>query len=61
VPRSLIFPEFFANRRAAEKAMSSDRRSAEISNVLQEITPEIADDVDRFTEMYRRGLLGDVF
>lgn len=61
VPRSLIFPEFFANRRAAEKAMSSDRRSAEISNVLQTITPEIADDVDRFTEMYRRGLLGDVF
>ena len=61
VPRSLIFPEFFARRRAADKAMPSDRRSAEISNVLQTITPEIADDVDRFTEMYRRGLLGDVF
>ena len=61
VPRSLIFPEFFASRRAAGKAMSSDRRSAEISNVLQTITPEIADDVDRFQEMYRRGLLGDVF
>ena len=61
VPRSLIFPEFFASRRAADRAMSSDRRSAEISNVLQTITPEIADDVDRFQEMYRRGLLGDVF
>ena len=61
VPRSLIFPEFFANRRAADKAMSSDRRSAEISNVLQTITPEIADDVSVFQDMYRRGLLGDVF
>tara|TARA_Y100001937_G_scaffold127404_2_gene199583 strand:- start:1443 stop:2981 length:1539 start_codon:yes stop_codon:yes gene_type:complete len=61
VPRSLIFPEFFANRRAADKAMSSDRRSAEISNVMQTITPEIADDVSVFQDMYRRGLLGDVF
>ena len=61
VPRSLIFPEFFATRRAGGAAMPDDRRSAEISNVLQKITPEIADDVDRFTEMYRRGLLGDVF
>ena len=58
VPRSLIFPEFFANRRAAEKAMSSDRRSAEISNVLQTITPEIADDVSVYQDMFRRGLLG---
>ena len=59
VPRSLIFPEFFARRRAEGKEMSSDRRSAEISNVLQRITPEIATDVDVFQDMYRRGLLGE--
>ena len=59
VPRSLIFPEFFARRRAEGTKMSSDRRSAEISNVLQRITPEIATDVDVFQDMYRRGLLGE--
>jgi len=59
VPRSLIFPEFFAIRRAEGKEMPSDRRSAEISNVLQRITPEIATDVDVFQDMYRRGLLGE--
>jgi hypothetical protein len=59
VPRSLIFPEFFARRRAEGKKMPSDRRSAEISNVLQQITPEIATDVDVFQDMYRRGLLGE--
>jgi len=58
VPRSLIFPEFFAKRRRAGKAMPSDRRSAEISNVLQTITPQIADDVSVFQDMYLRGLLG---
>ena len=61
VPRSLIFPEFFARRRLEGKKLPSDRRSAEISNVLQTITPQIADDVSVFQDMYRRGLLGDVF
>ena len=61
VPRILMAPDFFAARRAADKAPSSDRRSAEISNVLQEIRPEIADDVDVFQDYYNRGLLGRGF
>lgn len=61
VPRSLIFPEFFAGRRAEGKALSDDRRAAEISNVLQKITSPIADDVSTFQEYYNRGLLGKGF
>ena len=61
VPRILMAPDFFAARRAADKAPSSDRRSAEISNVLQEIRPEIADDVDVFQDYFNRGLLGKGF
>jgi hypothetical protein len=51
-------PDFFATRRAAGAAPSSDRRSAEISNVLQEITQPVADDVSAYQEFFRRGLLG---
>lgn len=58
VPRILLAPDFFAGRRAAGKAPSSDRRSAEISNVLTVIRPEIADDVSVFQEYFNRGLLG---
>lgn len=58
VPRILLAPDFFAARRAEGKAPSSDRRSAEISNVLQEITQPIADDVSVFQEYFNRGLLG---
>lgn len=58
VPRILIAPDFYARRRLEGKKPASDRRSAEISNVLQTITPEIADDVSVYQEMYRRGLEG---
>jgi hypothetical protein len=58
VPRILMAPDFFATRRAAGAAPSSDRRSAEISNVLQEITQPVADDVSAYQEFFRRGLLG---
>lgn len=61
VPRILMAPDFFAARRAGGKAPSSDRRSAEISNVLQVIRPEIADDVDVFQDYFNRGLLGRGF
>ncbi|MAB51342.1 hypothetical protein [Marinobacter sp.] len=61
VPRILMTPDFFAARRAGGKAPSSDRRSAEISNVLQVIRPEIADDVDVFQDYFNRGLLGRGF
>lgn len=61
VPRILMAPDFFAARRAAGKDPSSDRRSAEISNVLQVIRPEIADDVDVFQDYFNRGLLGRGF
>lgn len=58
VPRNIMFPDFYAARRAAGKDMPSDRRSAEISNVLQEITQPIADDVSVFQDYFNRGLLG---
>ena len=58
VPRILMAPDFFAARRAAGAAPSSDRRSADISNVLQEITQPLADDVSTYQEFFRRGLLG---
>jgi hypothetical protein len=58
VPRILLAPDFFAARRAEGKAPSSDRRSAEISNVLQEITQPVADDVSVFQDYFNRGLLG---
>ena len=58
VPRILLAPDFYARRRLEGKAPASDRRSAEISNVLQTITPEIADDVSVYQDMFRRGLLG---
>lgn len=58
VPRILMAPEFFEGRRLAGKEPSSDRRSAEISNVLFPITQQKADDVSVFGDMFRRGLLG---
>lgn len=61
VPRILLTPEFFQVRRAEGKEPSSDRRSAEISNVLTRITPPIADDVSNYMEYYNRGLLGRGF
>mgnify|MGYP003639842567 CR=1 FL=1 len=61
VPRILLTPEFFQARRAEGKEPSSDRRSAEISNVLTRITPQKADDVSNYMEYYNRGLLGRGF
>jgi hypothetical protein len=61
VPRILLTPDFFQARRAEGKDPSSDRRSAEISNVLTRITPPIADDVSNYMEYYNRGLLGRGF
>jgi len=61
VPRILLTPDFFQARRAEGKEPSSDRRSAEISNVLTRITPPIADDVSNYMEYYNRGLLGRGF
>jgi hypothetical protein len=61
VPRILLTPDFFQARRAEGKEPSSDRRSAEISNVLTRITPPIADDVSNYMEYYNRGLLGGGF
>ena len=61
VPRNIMFPDFYAGRRAAGKDMPSDRRSAEISNVLQEITQPVADDVSVFQDYFNRGLLGRGF
>ena len=61
VPRILLTPNFFQARRAEGKEPSSDRRSAEISNVLTRITPPIADDVSNYMEYYNRGLLGRGF
>lgn len=61
VPRNIMFPDFYAGRRAVGKDMPLDRRSAEISNVLQEITQPVADDVSVFQDYFNRGLLGRGF
>ena len=61
VPRILMVPEFFQARRAAGKDVSKDRRSAEISNILTEITRPKADDMSNFMDYYNRGLLGRGF
>lgn len=58
VPRILMIPDFYAERRLEGKEPSSDRRSSEIRNILFPITPQVADDVSVFGDMFRRGLTG---
>ena len=42
VPAEVMFPEFFGARRSANKPTRSDARAFTMANVVQEITPEIA-------------------
>jgi hypothetical protein len=53
-----MIPDFYAGRRLEGKEPSSDRRSSEIRNILFPITPQVADDVSVFGDMFRRGLTG---
>lgn len=42
VPADVMFPEFFQARRSANKPLSSDARAFSMANLVQEVTPEIA-------------------
>jgi hypothetical protein len=56
VPRRLVFPSFYANRRAQGIPELGDRRSFEISSVKEPVTQELADNLSLFRENFIKGL-----
>jgi hypothetical protein len=52
--REEVFPDFFARRRELGVDPYGDRRSFEISNVLQQITPEWQDNLSRLIELRKQ-------
>lgn len=59
IPRILQFPDFFSGKRALGKDPMQDRRSFEVSSILQEQRPEVSDNIETFMDLYNRGLLFD--
>lgn len=57
IPRILQFPDFFAMKRAEGKDPMQDRRSFEISSILQEQRPEVVDNQEMYIDLFNRGLL----
>ena len=54
VPRNVLFPDWYAARRAKQVAPSGDNRSFQISQVLQKTDDEWLDGVMRFLEANRQ-------
>jgi len=61
VPRNLMFPTRFDPKRIEGAGANQIRRAGEVGVVLENIVPEIADDVDVFQDYFNRGLLGRGF
>lgn len=58
IPRKFFFPDFFERRGLLNASPVGSRRSAEISNVTQLMTPKVADDISNYDYYYKQGLLG---
>lgn len=58
VPRNLMFPTRFDPKRIEGAGANQIRRAGEVGVVLEDIVPEIADDVSVFQDYFNRGLLG---
>ena len=56
VPRRMVFPSFYENRRAQGIPELGDRRSFEISSVKEPVTQELADNLSIFRENFIKGL-----
>ena len=61
VPRNLMFPTRFGPKRIEGAGANQIRRAGEVGAVLENVVPEIADDVDVFQDYFNRGLLGRGF
>jgi hypothetical protein len=56
IPRRMVFPSFYGNRRAQGIPELGDRRSFEISAVKEPVTQELADNLSLFKENFIKGL-----